>query len=134
MDIDRLGRLYPTFQEIVYIITHTHSKNYTMTNIAKNLNDEVLTCRAQRCNNLGKCVIQNGEQVCECILGYRGDACEDTVNDGLAVPLTLGVLGFIIGFVLLAFALALLQQKRKKLIWYDFDLGRNHDENEGLEK
>lgn len=83
------------------------------------LSQHSLTCRAQLCNNLGDCVIRNGLRVCKCMLGYRGDACQETVNDGLAVPLTLGVLGFIIGFIILAFALAFVQQKKRERSWYD---------------
>ncbi|KAI5614294.1 low-density lipoprotein receptor-related protein 1B [Silurus asotus] len=102
-------------------------ENCTMPNIAKSLLDDgamsqnLLTCRAQRCNNLGDCVILNGVQVCKCLLGYKGDACEETVNEGLAVPLTLGVLGFIIGFIVLAFVLAFVQQKRRERLWEKTD-------------
>lgn len=87
------------------------------------LSENLLACRAQRCNNLGECVIQNGLQVCKCMLGYRGSECQETVNDGLAVPLTLGVLGFVIGFIILAFALAFVQQRRRERLWYDISFG-----------
>ncbi|GAA6098138.1 uncharacterized protein LOC108277153 isoform X2 [Tachysurus ichikawai] len=81
------------------------------------LSQNLLTCRAQRCNNVGDCVIRNGLQVCKCMLGYRGDACQETVNEGIAIPLTLGVLGFIVAFIILAFALAFVQQRRRERLW-----------------
>ncbi|KAB5543688.1 hypothetical protein PHYPO_G00082320 [Pangasianodon hypophthalmus] len=117
----------------------TFLENCTMPVIANNpLDDDVLTdalrqnlltCRLQRCNNLGDCVIRNGLKVCKCMLGYRGDACQETVNDGLAVPLTLGVLGFIIGFIILAFALAFFQQKRRERSWE-----KTNEKREALKK
>lgn len=89
-----------------------------MPNVTNNSPDDMLTCRVQRCNNLGDCVIQNGLQVCKCMLGYRGDACDETVNNGLALPLTLGVLGVIVSIIVLAFVLAFVQQKRRNRVWY----------------
>lgn len=100
-------------------------QNCTMPNVANNplddgvLSQGLLNCRAQNCNNVGDCVIQDGLQVCKCLLGYRGHSCQETVNDGLAAPLTLGVLGFIIGFIVLAFVLAFVQQRRRERLWYE---------------
>ncbi|KAF4081836.1 hypothetical protein AMELA_G00144880 [Ameiurus melas] len=111
--------------------------NCTMPNVANNpLNDGVLSqdllkCRAQNCNNVGDCVIQDGLQVCKCLLGYRGHSCQETVNDGLAVPLTLGVLGFIVGFIVLAFILAFVQQRKRERLWKQTDEKREELKKNG---
>ncbi|TSM12587.1 Low-density lipoprotein receptor-related protein 4 [Bagarius yarrelli] len=85
------------------------------------LSHNLLKCRLQRCNNHGDCVMLDGFRVCKCILGYRGDACQETVNDGLAVPLTLGVLGVIIAVIIMAFGVAFFQQKRRERLWAKTD-------------
>ncbi|KTG04172.1 hypothetical protein cypCar_00024762 [Cyprinus carpio] len=61
----------------------------------------------------GRCVLVNGEPTCECKLGYIGDTCNETINDALSVPLTLGVLAFLIGFIILLFGLAFFRQRQK---------------------
>lgn len=83
-----------------------------------NLSRSLGTCEAEQCNGHGDCVLQNGLGVCKCWLGYRGKTCDDTVNDGLAVPLTLGILFSIVAFVILAFVLAIIQQERKQRLRY----------------
>ncbi|KAM9338209.1 uncharacterized protein ABDE67_017770 isoform 1-T2 [Symphorus nematophorus] len=75
------------------------------------------TCGETQCNSHGKCVVPPGGGtglVCDCELGYRGTACEDTVNGALSVPLTLSVLAVIIGLLIMAFIFAKLRQKQKK--------------------
>lgn len=52
--------------------------------------------------------------VCECNLGYRGASCEDTVNGELSLPLTLSVVGVILGLLLLAFVVAKVRQRQKR--------------------
>lgn len=97
-------------------------QNWTTSNMAEDpLDDLMLICRTHHCNNHGDCVIQDGLQVCKCMLGYKGDTCQGTVNDGLAVPLTLGVLGFIVAFIALAFVIAFVQQRRRERLWYDIE-------------
>ncbi|XP_072514298.1 uncharacterized protein [Salminus brasiliensis] len=73
----------------------------------------VMDCSAQRCNSHGDCVTVNGLPACECLLGYTGDTCRETVNGGLSVPLTLGCLGVLCGLIILAFLFAYFRQKRK---------------------
>lgn len=52
--------------------------------------------------------------MCNCQLGYRGEACEDTVNGSLSLPLTLSVLAVIIGLLVIGFIFAKLRQKQKR--------------------
>ncbi|XP_040914318.1 uncharacterized protein LOC121195125 [Toxotes jaculatrix] len=75
------------------------------------------TCRETQCSNHGDCVGPSGGGtvlICECDLGYQGEFCEDTVNGALNVPLTLSVLGVIVGLLILAFIVAKLRRKQKK--------------------
>ncbi|KAJ3605647.1 hypothetical protein NHX12_027692 [Muraenolepis orangiensis] len=75
------------------------------------------TCRETQCNGRGTCRVPmggGGSLVCDCMLGYKGEWCEDTVNESLSVSLTLGVLAFIVGIVLLAFLFAKIRQRQKK--------------------
>ncbi|KAF5897938.1 meprin A subunit alpha-like, partial [Clarias magur] len=91
--------------------------NCTMANVDDNnplSSQNLLTCRVERCNNLGDCVILNGSHVCNCMLGYLGDECEGTVNYGIAAPLTLGVLAVLVIFIVLAFVVAFIQQRRRE--------------------
>ncbi|XP_036450335.1 prolow-density lipoprotein receptor-related protein 1 [Colossoma macropomum] len=76
----------------------------------------LMDCSAQRCNGRGECVTVDGLPECECMLGYRGDTCRETVNGGLSVPLTLGVLGVLVGLIIVAFLFAYFRQKRKAQI------------------
>ncbi|XP_022536950.1 meprin A subunit alpha [Astyanax mexicanus] len=73
----------------------------------------VMDCGAVRCNGHGDCVTVDGLPECDCMLGYRGVTCRETVNGGLSVPLTLGCLGFLCGLIIMAFVFAYLRQKRK---------------------
>lgn len=75
------------------------------------------TCGESQCNGHGTCEIPPGggsALVCNCELGYRGESCEETVNGALSLPLTLSVLGVIIGLVILAFIVAKVRQRQKK--------------------
>ncbi|KAI4882735.1 hypothetical protein NFI96_028538 [Prochilodus magdalenae] len=80
------------------------------------LSQSRMDCNAQRCNGRGECVTMNGLPECECMLGYTGSTCRETVNGGLSVPLTLGVLGVLLGLVILAFLFSYFRQKRKARI------------------
>uniref|UniRef100_A0A3B4DAY2 EGF-like domain-containing protein n=1 Tax=Pygocentrus nattereri TaxID=42514 RepID=A0A3B4DAY2_PYGNA len=80
---------------------------------------QLMDCGAQRCNGRGECVTVDGLPACECMLGYRGDTCRETVNGGLSVPLTLGVLGVLAGLIIVAFLFAYFRQKRKAQIRYE---------------
>ncbi|CAL1569858.1 unnamed protein product [Knipowitschia caucasica] len=75
------------------------------------------TCGETQCNSRGTCVSPPGGGtglLCECSLGYRGQSCENRVNGGLSLPLTLSVIGVIIGLLLLAFIIAKIRQRLKK--------------------
>lgn len=75
------------------------------------------TCGETMCGGRGTCVVPpggGGDLVCDCNLGYRGDSCEDTVNGELSLPLTLSVVGVILGLLLLAFVVAKLRQRQKR--------------------
>lgn len=61
----------------------------------------------------GRCVLMDGKPTCECMLGYIGDTCNETINNSLSVPLTLGFLAFIIGFIILFFGMAFFRQRQK---------------------
>lgn len=79
------------------------------------------TCGETQCNSHGNCVVPLGggtSLVCDCELGYQGEFCEDTVNGALSLPLTLSVLGVVIGLLILAFILAKLRQRQKKIRRY----------------
>lgn len=76
------------------------------------------TCGETQCNGRGTCHVPMGGGagglVCVCRLGYKGEWCEDTVNESLSVSLTLGVLAFIIGIIIIAFLFAKIRQKQKR--------------------
>lgn len=81
------------------------------------LDPDLPTCRELHCSSHGTCVPPVGagvDVVCECDLGYQGQSCDDTVHGSLSLPLTLGVLGVIIGLLILAFILAKCRQRQKK--------------------
>lgn len=61
----------------------------------------------------GSCVLVHDEPVCECMLGYTGETCQETVNETLVVPLTLGVLTVTIFCIVLLFSIAIFCQKLK---------------------
>lgn len=61
----------------------------------------------------GRCVLVDGKPTCECRLGYIGDTCDETINDALALPLTLGVLAVIIGFISLVFGMTFFRRRQK---------------------
>ncbi|KAF4107935.1 hypothetical protein G5714_010694 [Onychostoma macrolepis] len=61
----------------------------------------------------GRCVLVDGKPTCDCQLGYIGDTCNETINDALALPLTLGVLAVIIGFISLIFGMAFFRRRQK---------------------
>lgn len=89
----------------------------------------MMDCSAERCNGRGECVTVNGLAACDCMLGYRGVTCRETVNGGLSVPLTLGCLGVLCGLIFLAFLFAYLRQKRKAKI-----RSRRDDAKDSLKK
>ncbi|TNN86285.1 hypothetical protein EYF80_003370 [Liparis tanakae] len=75
------------------------------------------TCGETQCSSHGTCVGPPGGGailVCDCDLGYRGLSCEDTVNGALSLPLTLSVLAFIFGLLIVAFIIAKVRQMQKK--------------------
>ncbi|XP_077099356.1 uncharacterized protein LOC143750288 isoform X3 [Siphateles boraxobius] len=61
----------------------------------------------------GRCVLANGKPSCECTLGYTGDSCDETINEAVSVPLTVGVLVIIVGFIVLFFGMAFFRQRQK---------------------
>ncbi|XP_076614454.1 uncharacterized protein LOC143338145 [Chaetodon auriga] len=84
---------------------------------ARGIDYSLPTCGDLQCNSHGTCVVPPGGGagfVCDCVLGYQGESCEDTVNGALSLPLTLSVLAVIIGLLILAFIFAKLRQKQKK--------------------
>ncbi|MBN3319272.1 LRP4 protein, partial [Atractosteus spatula] len=74
---------------------------------------DVQTCRDELCHNQGKCVVVNDQPTCECLLGYTGQFCQDKVIKSIRVPLTLGMIGFLIGMVLIAVIFVLLRKRRQ---------------------
>ncbi|KAL0963287.1 hypothetical protein UPYG_G00352200 [Umbra pygmaea] len=74
---------------------------------------EQQACSAQLCHGHGQCVAQGPAATCECILGYRGQFCQDTFNGAISVPLTVGVLAVIVGFIILCFVIAAIRQRVK---------------------
>ncbi|RXN30582.1 low-density lipo receptor-related 2-like protein [Labeo rohita] len=76
------------------------------------LSRRLIACDAIICK-YGRCVLVDEQPTCECKLGYIGETCNETINDALAVPLTLGILAVIIGFIILCFGLAFFRQKQK---------------------
>ncbi|XP_042588123.1 meprin A subunit beta-like [Cyprinus carpio] len=79
--------------------------------------DDVVSRHLTACADIickyGRCVLVDGKASCECKLGYVGDTCDETINDALSVPLTLGILAFIIGFIILFFGMAFFRQRQK---------------------
>ncbi|KAJ8007521.1 hypothetical protein DPEC_G00118360 [Dallia pectoralis] len=78
---------------------------------------DLQSCSAQLCHGYGQCVkntVKNTERTCECLLGYRGDFCQETVNGAISVPLTLGVLAFIMGIIIIAAFLASINQRVRR--------------------
>uniref|UniRef100_A0A8C7SB18 EGF-like domain-containing protein n=1 Tax=Oncorhynchus mykiss TaxID=8022 RepID=A0A8C7SB18_ONCMY len=57
---------------------------------------DLQSCAVQLCKGHGHCVVQGQATTCECILGYRGEFCHESVNEAIGVPLTLGVVAFIV--------------------------------------
>ncbi|CAL8318104.1 unnamed protein product [Lota lota] len=76
------------------------------------------TCGETQCYGRGTCRAPvaggGGGLFCDCMLGYKGERCEDTVNESLSVYLTLGVLAIIVGFFLTAFLCAKIRQKQNR--------------------
>lgn len=81
------------------------------------VNFSLPACRDAQCGLHGTCVASPGgaKFVCDCDLGYKGEFCEGTFNGALSVPLTISVLVVVVSLVTLAFVIAKLRQKRKKL-------------------
>uniref|UniRef100_A0A3P9CJK1 Si:dkey-88l16.3 n=1 Tax=Maylandia zebra TaxID=106582 RepID=A0A3P9CJK1_9CICH len=83
----------------------------------RGISPNLSACRESQCNNHGNCVTPPGggtDLLCNCDLGYKGDSCGETVNGALGLPLTLSVLGVLIGLAILAFVLAKSQRQREK--------------------
>ncbi|KAM9518770.1 uncharacterized protein ACWYII_045039 isoform 1-T2 [Salvelinus alpinus] len=78
---------------------------------------DLQSCAAQLCKGHGHCVAQGQATTCECILGYRGEFCHESVNEAISVPLTLGVLAFIVGILILSFIIAFIRQRVKVKRW-----------------
>uniref|UniRef100_W5N3U3 Si:dkey-88l16.3 n=1 Tax=Lepisosteus oculatus TaxID=7918 RepID=W5N3U3_LEPOC len=74
---------------------------------------DVQTCRDELCHNQGKCVVVNDQPTCECLLGFTGQFCQDKVIKSIQVPLTLGMIGFLIGMVLIVVIFVLLRKRRQ---------------------
>ncbi|KAL4617246.1 low-density lipoprotein receptor-related protein 2-like [Arapaima gigas] len=73
----------------------------------------LLPCDAELCHGHGRCFVLHEKMNCECHLGYKGEFCQNRVSNSISAPLTLGVLGCIVGFVVLAFLLAFLKKRTK---------------------
>lgn len=87
----------------------------------RGINLELPTCGDVQCNSHGDCVPPPGggaDLVCECHLGYQGSSCEDTVNGALSLPLSISVVVIIIGLIVLAFIVAKIRQRQKKVQRY----------------
>ncbi|XP_076875731.1 uncharacterized protein LOC143525546 [Brachyhypopomus gauderio] len=82
-----------------------------------------MVCRVERCHDRGECVMLNGLPACDCMLGYKGHSCMETVNGGLSIPLTLGFLACVLAFIILAFVFAFVRQRRKAAAWKQKDGG-----------
>ncbi|KAF7648261.1 hypothetical protein LDENG_00159800 [Lucifuga dentata] len=84
---------------------------------ARGIDHRLPTCGETQCNGHGTCVPPPGggtDFVCDCILGYKGEFCDDTVHGDLSLPLTLSVLAVIVGLLILAFIFAKLRQRQKR--------------------
>lgn len=71
------------------------------------------TCDEALCNGRGSCVIVDDRTGCDCLLGYQGLDCGESVNQSLSLPLTLGVLVVLVACIILAFVWARLRQTQK---------------------
>lgn len=81
------------------------------------------SCGDILCNSRGSCVPSpDGGQVtvCDCLIGYTGEFCEDTMNKSISLPLTISVVIVIIVTIVIAFICAIArrkQQKRRRKAW-----------------
>ncbi|KAJ8381103.1 hypothetical protein SKAU_G00018810 [Synaphobranchus kaupii] len=63
-------------------------------------------CDDQLCHEHGKCVQQNGETICECLMGYSGEFCQDGIIASLRTPLTYGAIALVTGIIVVGIILA----------------------------
>ncbi|KAM6975856.1 uncharacterized protein LKV04_015114 [Tautogolabrus adspersus] len=64
------------------------------------------SCDVQRCNSHGSCVTEGKETRCNCVAGYKGAFCEETVTGGSKVGMILGVLCLVSALTAAAFIYA----------------------------
>ncbi|KAK3521954.1 hypothetical protein QTP70_020467, partial [Hemibagrus guttatus] len=46
------------------------------------------SCNSEFCNGQGRCMMQKGKAVCECLQGYSGQFCQDEASSSIPVVLT----------------------------------------------
>ncbi|XP_047660949.1 low-density lipoprotein receptor-related protein 2 isoform X4 [Tachysurus fulvidraco] len=46
------------------------------------------SCNSEFCNGQGRCMMQKGKAVCECVQGYSGQFCQDEASSSVPVVLT----------------------------------------------
>uniref|UniRef100_A0A3Q3F4Z8 Low-density lipoprotein receptor-related protein 1-like n=1 Tax=Labrus bergylta TaxID=56723 RepID=A0A3Q3F4Z8_9LABR len=64
------------------------------------------SCEVQRCNSHGSCVNEGKDTRCNCVAGYKGQFCAETVTGGSKVGVVLGVLCLVSALTAAAFIYA----------------------------
>ncbi|KAJ8397102.1 hypothetical protein AAFF_G00009560 [Aldrovandia affinis] len=68
-------------------------------------------CDDQLCHEHGRCLMQNGETTCECLLEYSGEFCQDGIAESLRIPLSYGAVALITVIVVIGIVLAVRRKK-----------------------
>lgn len=92
--------------------SETPDLNSTLNVSSQQMNLDSQQCSQRRCSGNGHCVGINGDTVCVCSLGYRGEFCQNHLLKTMQVPIVYGAAGLCAGVVVIAVMAVLVKRKK----------------------
>lgn len=86
--------------------------NSTLNVSSQHLNLDGQQCSQRRCSGNGHCVDIDGDTVCVCSLGYRGEFCQNRLLKAMQGPIVYGAAGLCAGVVVIAVMAFLVKRKK----------------------
>uniref|UniRef100_A0A3Q3Q2V2 EGF-like domain-containing protein n=1 Tax=Monopterus albus TaxID=43700 RepID=A0A3Q3Q2V2_MONAL len=93
-------------------LSETTDLNTTLNVSSQLMNLDAQQCSQRRCSGNGRCVEGDGDAVCVCSAGYRGDSCQDSILKTMQGPAIYGTMGICVGVLVIAVTVVCVKRKQ----------------------
>ncbi|XP_036382770.1 low-density lipoprotein receptor-like [Megalops cyprinoides] len=69
-------------------------------------------CDDRLCHGHGRCVRFNGDAACECLAGYSGEFCQESITESMRVPLTYGAIALVTSIIVVAIIYGVIKKRK----------------------